>query len=135
MQNDDNLEQLMYQVKGICMNIHRELGCGLLESAYSKVLAHALIKNGFQVKTECPISIKYDGIEIDNAFRADMIVNDTLLIELKAVEKILKVHHLQMGSYMQLGNFPAGLLVNFHSPNLRNEMFTQRLSDLNKRYL
>ncbi|MBD5196185.1 MAG: GxxExxY protein [Bacteroides sp.] len=126
--------EFLYIVKGICMEIHRRVGCGLLERAYSKILVAKLIEKGFKVSVEVPISINYDGIIIQDAYRADIIVNNRLIIELKAVENIEKVHYLQLGSYMQLGNFPLGLLVNFHSANLLEGIHVMKLDTLQKRY-
>ena len=129
------VERMVYSVKGICIKVHKALGCGLLESAYRKVLTHALRKEGFRVDEEVPINLVYDGDIIPNAFRADLVVNDVLIIEIKAVEELQPVHHLQIGSYLQLTGIPYGLLVNFHTKKLTDGMFTTRLGDLKKRFV
>lgn len=129
-----NDNELLYLVKGICMKVHRILGCGLLENAYRLALVHLLRKENLLVKTETPIAIKIDEESIHNAFRADIIVNDRLIIELKAVDELNQVHHLQIASYMQLANIPLGLIVNFRSPNLQKGMYTSSLLDLKIRY-
>lgn len=116
------------------MDIHRAVGPGLLEHAYQKILKAKLTKCGYNVESEVPVSITYDDIVIENAYRADLIVNNSLIIELKAVEKLERVHYLQLSSYMQLSNLPYGLLVNFRSRNLMEGMYSMRLCDLKNKY-
>lgn len=134
MSNTMNDEKFLYAIRGICMKVHRELGCGLLEKTYHLVLVHALRKAGYDVRTEVPIDIRYDGDEIKCAFRADIIVDNRLIIELKAVDELQKIHHLQLSSYMQLTDMPLGLLVNFHEQNLLHGMFTTTLDRLKSLY-
>jgi GxxExxY protein len=109
-----NIKAKLYEIKGICMDIHSELGCGLLESAYQSVLYHELLKAGYDVKKEVLIPLTYHGELIENAYRADLVVDDTIIIELKAVSELLNEHQIQIGTYLQLSNYPVGLLVNFH---------------------
>ena len=100
-------------VVDVCYQIHRKLGPGLLESVYVVLLLHELRKRGLQVEREVPIPILWDGIRIDVAFRADLIVNDKLIIEVKSVEKIAPVHPKQLLTYLRLADLRLGLLVNF----------------------
>ena len=98
----------------IAVRIHRELGPGLLESVYQRVMATELRKRGYRVSVEVPILLKWDGEIIDNAaFRADLIVEGCLLIELKSVEALSKVHRKQIQTYLRLTNLKLGLLLNF----------------------
>jgi len=100
-------------VVDVCYQIHRKLGPGLLESVYVVLLLHELRKRGLQVEREVPIPILWDGIRIDVAFRADLIVNGKLIIEVKSVEKIAPVHPKQLLTYLRLADLRLGLLVNF----------------------
>ncbi|MDE6532272.1 MAG: GxxExxY protein [Muribaculaceae bacterium] len=127
-------KDLLFNVKGICIKVHRHLGCGLIESAYKKVLCHALRKEGYHVDEELPIDIHYDGDIIPGAFRADLVVEKRLLIELRAVETVLPADHLQINSYLQLSGIQNGLLVNFHSKRLIDGMYTTNLEDLRLKY-
>jgi len=93
--------------------IHRELGPGLLESVYEMVLAKSLQKRGFRVERQRPISFSYDGMTFDDAFRADLLIESLLLIEIKAVEKFAPVHGKQVLTYLRLMKLPVGILMNF----------------------
>jgi GxxExxY protein len=93
--------------------IHRELGPGLLESVYETVLAADLTRKGLAVERQRPISIKFDGMEFIDAFRVDLLVEGRLVIELKSVEILSKVHGKQLLTYLRLCQQPLGLLINF----------------------
>jgi iron complex transport system substrate-binding protein len=93
--------------------IHRDLGPGLLESAYEALLAEALARQGLRVERQKPISLAYAGVKLDDAFKADLLVEGELLIELKSVEKLAPVHAKQVLTYLRLLNLPVGLLMNF----------------------
>jgi GxxExxY protein len=104
------------------LQVHRDLGPGLLESAYETVLSHLLEKQGIEVERQAIIPIQYDGLHIDQGFRADIIAGKSLLIELKAVERLAPVHSKQVLTYLRFLNMPLGLLMNFSS-----EKFTEGL--------
>ena len=93
--------------------VHTKLGPGLLESVYEIVLAHELTRKGFQVERQKPVTIEYDGLKFDEGFRADMIVNGKVIIELKSIETVLPVHKKQLLTYLRLTNLKLGLLINF----------------------
>lgn len=93
--------------------IHRDLGPGLLESAYETLLAETLARQGLQVERQKSISLVYADIRLDDAFKADLLVDGKLLIELKSVEKVAPVHAKQVLTYLRLLNLPVGLLMNF----------------------
>ena len=95
------------------MNVHKRLGPGLLESVYEKVLAHELKKNGIEVQSQVSVPITYDDIVFEDAFRADLIVENKVIIELKSVENILPVHKKQLLTYLRLMDKRLGLLINF----------------------
>lgn len=93
--------------------LHVEAGPGLLESVYENVLAHLLEKRGLRVRQQVAIPIQLMGVHIEEGFRADILVEDKLLVELKSVEKIAPVHSKQVLTYLRLLNLPLGLLINF----------------------
>ncbi|MFN3819678.1 GxxExxY protein [Blastomonas sp.] len=95
------------------LQVHRELGPGLLESVYEAVLAHCLHQAGLKVDRQQPISISYRGLDLREGFRADIIVEDTLIIEIKSIEKLAPVHSKQLLTYLRLARQPVGLLMNF----------------------
>ncbi len=99
--------------------LHERLGPGLLESAYELVLAESLRRRGLNVQRQVPISIVVDEIAIDDAFRADMLIEDRLLIELKSVEATNPVHKKQVLTYLRLMELPLGLLMNFGAATFR----------------
>lgn len=100
--------------------IHVALGPGLLESVYERVLAHELEKRGHRVTIQTPIPIVYDGIVLHDAFRADLIVDQLVIIELKSVEQLQPVHKKQLTTYIKLANKRLGLLINFGAPLIKD---------------
>lgn len=123
-------EQVLYIVKGCCMDVHRSYGPGLFEKIYKLVLAKLLRDKGMHVETEVPVKLIVDGEILGNAFYADMIVNGKVIVELKAVQDLHPACYIQLQSYMRLANIPVGLLVNFGTDKIYyNGMFTRRLSD------
>ncbi len=127
-------EELLYEVRGLCMRIHRQFGSGLLEKAYQRILAAALVKSGHKVETEVSIPIEFEGIVINDAFRADLIVDDKLIIELKAVEKMSNAYFKQLGTYLVLSGKPWGFMVNFQNSNLMNGMYDLSLDKVKSKY-
>lgn len=102
------------------MRVHTSLGPGLLESAYEICLLHELRKRNFKVKSQMSLPIMYDGIKIDVGYRLDLIVEDAVIVELKAVERILPIHQAQLLSYLKLSGRKLGLLINFNVIHLRD---------------
>ncbi len=96
-----------------CFKVHTDLGPGLLESVYESILAHELQKRGFSVTRQQAIPIKYEGVTIDEGFRADLIVEDKIIIELKSVEQVAPVHKKQLLTYLKLADKRLGFLINF----------------------
>ena len=101
-------------------HVHKELGPGLLESVYEVVLAHALRKRGLKVERQAPVAIVFEGIKFDEGFRADLIVEDKLIVELKSVESVIPVHKKQLLTYLRLADKRLGLLINFGSELIRD---------------
>lgn len=105
---------------GAAMKVHSELGPGLLESAYRACLKHELMKAGLNVRAEVPLPINYDGVILDVGYRIDLVVEDLVVVELKAVQKVTALHEAQILSHLKLSKRPIGLLINFHVLRLRN---------------
>jgi GxxExxY protein len=108
-----DVEQLSAIAVDCGLRVHRDLGPGMLESAYEAVLAHLLAKRGLSVERQKIIPITYDGLIVDQGFRADIVIENKLLIELKAIERLAPVHARQVTTYLKFMNLPVGLLMNF----------------------
>jgi GxxExxY protein len=100
--------------------VHTALGPGLLESVYEAVLAHELGARGLRVHRQVPIPIEYDGIRFDEAFRADLLVDDLVIVELKSIEVVRPVHKKQLLTYLRLSRRRLGLLLNFGAPLIKD---------------
>jgi len=100
--------------------LHKDLGPGLLESVYEAILAAVLSDLGFHVDRQKPIPIEYNGLALPDAFRADLIVENSLIIEIKSVEQLAPVHGKQLLTYLRLLKQPLGLLLNFGAPTFRD---------------
>ena len=112
-------DDLSYKAIGCAMKVYNTLGPGLLESTYEQVLVYELKKSGLQVQSQVPIDIKYGELTIKDAYRADIIVNDELIIELKSVEEIKQVFYKQLLTYLKLTNRRVGLLINFNTSDFK----------------
>jgi GxxExxY protein len=115
-----NKNEISGAVVDAAMKIHSALGPGLLESAYAACLKHELIKRGLRVSCEVPLPVVYDGVRLDAGYRLDMVVEDTVVVELKAIEALAPIHQAQIISYLKLSGKPIGLLINFHSLHLKD---------------
>lgn len=102
------------------LKVHRELGPGLLESTYEACLEHELVKRGYLVERQKPQPVHYDGIVIEAGYRIDLLVNDLVLVELKAVSELAPIHHAQLLTYLKLSRKSLGLLINFNVPLIKN---------------
>lgn len=112
-------EQLSNKVLGCAIEVHRQLGPGLLESAYQQCLAHELKLAKLQVDTQVPVPLVYKNLQVPDVYFADIIVADTLLLELKSVDAFTSQHTAQVLTYLKLLNLQLGLLLNFNLPTLR----------------
>ena len=109
------LNQLSSQIIKAAINVHKELGPGLLESVYQSCMVIELRKMSVEVESEVPISISYRGEKVhEEGFRLDLLVEDTIIVELKSVENVQSVHKKQLLTYLRLANKPLGLLINFN---------------------
>ena len=108
------------KIIGAAIEVHKTLGPGLLESAYQECLLFELKNLGLEVKKEISLPIIYKDIKLDHGYRIDLLVEDKIVLELKTVESFTDVHTAQILTYMKLGNYPLGLLLNFHTKLLKN---------------
>ena len=115
-------------VIGACIEGHRYLGPGLLESAYELCLAHELQLRGLRVERQRPVPLRYKGILLDCGYRLDLVVDGALVVEIKAVDRRMPIHQAQVLTYLRLTGLRVGLLVNFHSEVIKNDLRRLTLS-------
>ena len=112
--------EIATQVVDAAYQVHTRLGPGLFESVYEVALAHELGKRGLHVERQVPISIQYDSIRFDEGFRADMIIENKVILELKSIEEVSRVHKKQLLTYLRLADKRLGLLINFGAELIKN---------------
>lgn len=110
MEEENRLSRIII---GKAIEVHRTLGPGLLESAYQECLFYELTESGLYVKKEIPLPIIYKKVRLDHGYRLDLLVENKVVIEIKTVEILMEVHTAQVLTYMRLGNYKLGLLINF----------------------
>ena len=116
------INNLSYKIVGCAIEVHKHLGPGLLESVYETCLIDELTSSGFNVERQFPVPIQYKGKELGSNLILDLLVNDLIIIELKAVEQLITVYKAQLLSYLKLTGKPKGLLINFHSENITEQL-------------
>lgn len=114
--------QLSYDIIGLAIKVHENLGPGLLESIYEECLKYELVKNGYEVKQQLTVPILYDGVQMSTRLIVDLLVNNCIIIEIKAQEETLPVHEAQLLTYMKVLKKPQGLLINFFTTNITKSM-------------
>ncbi len=115
-----DFDDLSNRVIGAALEVHKNLGAGLLESAYEAALAYELSEQGIGLQQQVTLPVQYKGVNIDCAYRIDLLIEKRSIIELKAVEKILPIHQAQLMTYMKLANIKTGLLINFNTKLLKD---------------
>lgn len=110
----DKLNAISESVIGAAIAVHRELGPGLLENAYEACLEFELLDRGLKIERQVPLPVRYRGVFVDCGFRLDMRVNELVILELKAVEKLERIHEAQLNTYLRLTGLHLGLLMNFN---------------------
>jgi GxxExxY protein len=120
MRENDRLDEISHRIIGAAIEVHRHLGPGLLESAYQSCLAFELKQLGLKVEEQKPLPVVYKQVKLDCGYRLDMVVEDEITVEIKAIEKLLPIHDAQLLSYLRLTKKRVGLLMNFHVPVLKN---------------
>jgi GxxExxY protein len=116
----DRLNAITEQIIGAAMEVHRAIGPGLLESAYEACLVFELRQRGLHVEEQKPLPITYKHVRLDCGYRLDLVVADSVIVEIKAVEKLNPVHDAQLLSYLKLASCRVGLLLNFHCTMFKN---------------
>ncbi len=106
--------ELTKKIIGACIDVHKELGPGLLESAYEQCLCYELSKRGIDFKTQVSLPVKYKEVSIDCSYRLDIVVESEVILELKSVERLSRLHEAQIISYLKLSKYEIGLLINFN---------------------
>ena len=99
---------------GAAIKIHRHFGPGVFERVYEVYLAHELMQKGVQVERQVRVAVEYEGLRMEHAYRLDLLVNSEVVVEIKAVDTLLPIHHAQLLSYLRLSGHRVGLLINFH---------------------
>jgi len=113
-------KEITEQIIKCAMDVHTALGPGLLENAYQECLFYKLCKEGFSVKKEWPLPVTFEEIRLDCGYRIDILVEDKIVIELKSVKKIEDIHMAQILTYLKLGKFKVGLIINFNVSSLKD---------------
>ena len=114
----DNTDSLTYKIIGCAIEVYKQLGPGLLESVYEQALIHELKLNDIPVESQVEIKVNYKGINITDSLRLDLLVDDSVIVELKSVEELKPIHHKQILTYLRLMDKKVGLLINFNTDNL-----------------
>jgi GxxExxY protein len=114
------VDRLTEAIIGAAIEVHRALGPGLLESAYEECLAHELGLRGLPFERQVALPVTYKGVRLDAGYRLDLVVARSVVVELKAVQAIEPIHEAQLLSYLRLGGWKVGLLINFHVPVLKD---------------
>lgn len=115
-----DLDNLSYKVIGLAIKVHKNLGPGLLESAYKECLFHEMNKANITVAKEYPIFLIYEEIKLDCGYKIDLLVENSLVIEIKSVESLNNIHLAQVLTYLKIGNFNLGLLINFNVTKIKS---------------
>jgi len=124
-----DINHITSKIISICIEVHRKIGPGLFESVYEEILAHEFQKAGLKVTRQFPIPVYYDDIQCEVGFRADFIVEDAVILEIKSIESIHPVHKKQLLTYLRLANKKIGLLINFNE-----EILTKGITRLFNKY-
>ena len=113
-------EELTHEIRGAAMEVHKEIGPGLLESAYEECLCHELKLRGLHFQRQVPLPVAYKGVRLDCGYRLDVVVEDKVILELKSVQEIEAIHEAQLLTYLRLSGKRVGLLVNFNTVLLKD---------------
>ena len=120
MQEKDRLDQITRRIIGAAIEVHRHIGPGLLESAYEACMAYELKQLGFRVEQQKPLPVLYKEVKLDCGYRLDLVVEDAIILEVKAIEQLAPIHDAQLLSYLRISGMMVGLLMNFHVRVLKN---------------
>ena len=113
-----NENQITFLIRGAVFKVYNSLGPGLLESSYEAALGYELVQSGLNVRHQVPLPMIYENLKLDVGYRIDILVENKVIVEVKSLETLLNLHHLQIMTYLKLSNLKVGLLVNFNTDNL-----------------
>lgn len=116
----EKLDLLTGKIIGCSIEVHKAIGPGLLESAYEGCLCYELAQNGMEFRRQVPLPVVYKGVNLDCGYKLDIIVEELVILEIKAVERLISIHEAQLLSYLRMLNIRVGLLLNFHSSVLKD---------------
>jgi len=117
---NQSVNEMTEKIIGAAIVVHKELGPGLLESTYEACLVYELVQSGLKVESQKSLPVSYRGVHLDCGYRIDLLVEDQIILELKAVEKLEPIHEAQLLSYLKLSGYKVGLLINFNTKLLKN---------------
>ena len=120
MEEKDKLDQITRQVIGAAIEVHKAIGPGLLESAYQACLAFEVRQRGLKVEEQVPLPVLYKEVKLDCGYRLDLLIEDSVIVEIKAAEQLSPIHDAQLLSYLRMAHKHVGLLINFHNRVLKN---------------
>jgi GxxExxY protein len=135
MMTQKYINEIAYKIIGCAIEVHKYLGPGLLESVYETCLVDELKFNGLQVQTQIYVPVQYKGKDLGGSLKLDLLVNNLIIVELKAVDTMIPIYHAQLLSYLKLSGKPKGLLINFHCGNIAEHLMsfvTQEFAKLPK---
>ena len=115
-----SMNEITEKIIGAAIAVHKELGPGLLESAYEACLVYELVQSGLKVESQKSLPVSYRGVKVDCGYRIDLLVEDQIILELKSIEKLEPIHEAQILSYLKLSGYKIGLLINFNVSLLKN---------------
>lgn len=121
MSIDPGFGRLTYEIIGVCMDVHRSIGPGLLESVYERCVAHVLERRGVRYQRQVSVPLSFRGLRIERAYVADFLVEEQVVLELESVESLTAVHRAQVRTYLRLLGLDTGLLINFNVSALREK--------------
>jgi GxxExxY protein len=123
------LNDMSEQIIGAAIDVHRALGPGLLEAPYEECLCHELVKRGFKIERKKPLPLVYGDVKLACAYRMDIVVEGSVIIEVKSVEKLGRVHEAQIISYLKISRLKLGLVLNFNVRNLSRDGIMRKVND------
>jgi GxxExxY protein len=126
------VNDIAYKIVGCAIEVHKQLGPGLLESVYETCFVEELNSQGFDVKRQVAVTINYKGKDLGTTLVLDLLINDLIIVELKAVEMMIPVFKAQLLSYLKLTGKPKGLLINFHCENIKDNLIPMVTDEFSK---
>jgi len=120
MTDGEELNRVTERVIGAAIEVHRAIGPGLLESAYEACLAFELVERGLEIERQKPLPVVYKGVSLECGYRLDLLVEGMVIVEIKAVDRLMPIHQAQLLSYLKLSGYRVGLLINFNTKVLKD---------------